>query len=83
MAIQAGSTIQITSVAEDNKGESWLKIVDPEGDAYVPAGRAVIGTTNVGYSLREIEVAAASGLASFVDEEAIRAAVAELRADPS
>jgi hypothetical protein len=79
--VDAGTTVAVTAIAEGPKGESWLQIDTPDGkNGYLPANRAIIGQTAVGYSLREIEVRPApTGIGTLVDEQTIRDAVTDLR----
>ena len=77
--VAAGSTIEVKDVTKDLSGTSWIEVAKDGFSTFLPADRAVVGTTDVGYSLKEIEVGSGDGLESLVDEKPIRDAVASLK----
>jgi hypothetical protein len=79
--VAAGSTVKIKNFTADSSGASWVEFNDDGSSGFLPANRAVVGTSDVGYSLGEIEVGPSTGLESLVDEKPIRDAVAGFKAN--
>jgi hypothetical protein len=79
--IESGTVIKIANVTTDTQGGSWLQINTNGTNAYLPAARAAVGQTHIGYSLKEIWVPPADGLQSLVNTRPILDALVELRAD--
>ncbi|MGT2503614.1 caspase family protein [Bradyrhizobium guangxiense] len=79
--LPAGAIVNVKSVTESSSGSAWLEFGKDGSSAYLPVNRALVGTTDVGYSLAEVEVKPDPGLASLVDEKPIYDALASLRAN--
>ena len=77
--VLAGTTVDVTTVTSDDKGNFWLGF-DEGGDAgYLPLNRVAVGETNVGLPLVEVKVGPAGSLESLVDEKPIRSAITDLK----
>lgn len=78
--VSAGSTIDVMDIKTKVDGSSWLEVANDGSSTFLPADRALVGSSDVGYSLEEVEVGPGAGLESLVDEKPIRDVVANLKA---
>jgi hypothetical protein len=77
--VHAGQTLAIEKFTE-NKDGLWLGFDNNGTTAFLPAGRAQIGTAFIGFSIGELTVGPGGGLESLVDEGPIRDGVEDLKA---